>query len=114
MKKNNNRKGFTLTELVIVIAVIAVLAAVLIPTFSGIINAANESAAMQKAAAAYKEAHALALTDDGKFTAGEQEEANGFTFTFDANGNVTAVSVPEGFGYSVSVANGKVEVEANN
>lgn len=51
--KKNNRKGFTITELVIVIAVIAILAAVLIPTFSGVINKANESAAMQKAKNAY-------------------------------------------------------------
>ena len=45
----NNRKGFTITELVIVIAVIAILAAVLIPTFSGVITKANESAALQEA-----------------------------------------------------------------
>lgn len=44
-----NRKGFTITELVIVIAVIAILAAVLIPTFSGIIGKANESADLQEA-----------------------------------------------------------------
>ena len=36
-------RGFTLVELVIVIAVIAVLAAVLIPTFSGIVNNAKKS-----------------------------------------------------------------------
>lgn len=51
--KKLNKKGFTLVELVIVIAVIAILAAVLIPTFSNVINKANESAAMQKATAAY-------------------------------------------------------------
>lgn len=39
--KNLKRKGFTIVELVIVIAVIAVLAAVLIPTFSNVINKAN-------------------------------------------------------------------------
>ncbi len=45
----NNKKGFTVMELVIVIAVIAILAAVLIPTFSGIIKKADESAALQEA-----------------------------------------------------------------
>lgn len=35
------RKGFTLVELVIVIAVIAVLSAILVPTFSNVINNAN-------------------------------------------------------------------------
>lgn len=45
----NNKKGFTIVELVIVIAVIAILAAVLIPTFSSITQSAKESAAMQQA-----------------------------------------------------------------
>ena len=43
------KKGFTITELVIVIAVIAILAAVLIPTFSNVIKNANESVALQEA-----------------------------------------------------------------
>ncbi len=42
-----NRKGFTIVELVIVIAVIAILAAVLIPTFSGVIGKANQSSREQ-------------------------------------------------------------------
>lgn len=49
MQTKKEKRGFTITELVIVIAVIAILAAVLIPTFSNVINRANESAAMQEA-----------------------------------------------------------------
>ena len=41
MKKRMGKRGFTIVELVIVIAVIAILAAVLIPTFSNLINKAN-------------------------------------------------------------------------
>ena len=41
------KRGFTIVELVIVIAVIAILAAVLIPTFSSLIKKANMSADMQ-------------------------------------------------------------------
>ncbi len=41
--KHSNKKGFTIVELVIVIAVIAILAAVLIPTFSSLIKKANLS-----------------------------------------------------------------------
>ena len=41
------KKAFTITELVIVIAVVAILAAVLIPTFTNIIDKANESSDMQ-------------------------------------------------------------------
>ena len=45
--KNSNKKGFTIVELVIVIAVIAILAAVMIPTFSSIIKKANQSSDIQ-------------------------------------------------------------------
>lgn len=51
--KKLNKKGFTITELVIVIAVIAILAAVLIPTFATIINKANASNALSTAKNAY-------------------------------------------------------------
>ena len=46
--KRNNKKGFTIVELVIVIAVIAILAGVLIPTFTGIIKKAQDSAILQE------------------------------------------------------------------
>ena len=45
--KNLKKKGFTIVELVIVIAVIAVLAAVLIPTFVNLTRKANQSADIQ-------------------------------------------------------------------
>ena len=41
--KKNNKKGFTLVELVIVVAVMAVLVAVAIPTVSSIVNSAKDS-----------------------------------------------------------------------
>ena len=43
--RKTRKKGFTIVELVIVIAVIAILAAVLIPTFSGVVTRAKKSAA---------------------------------------------------------------------
>ena len=43
------KKGFTVMELVIVIAIIAILAAVLIPTFVGLIQRAHESTAFMDA-----------------------------------------------------------------
>ena len=41
--KKSNKKGFTIVELVIVIAVVAILAAVLIPTFVNVVKKANVS-----------------------------------------------------------------------
>ena len=49
------KKGFTIVELVIVIAVIAILAAVLIPTFATVIKNAEKSTAMQACKSAYSE-----------------------------------------------------------
>ena len=45
-----NKKGFTLVELVIVIAVIAILAGVMIGTFASVVKKAKESAKMQEMA----------------------------------------------------------------
>ena len=46
--KVQNKRAFTIVELVIVIAVIAILAAVLIPTFTSIIEKAEESRRLQQ------------------------------------------------------------------
>ena len=61
--KKSNRKGFTIVELVIVIAVIAILAAVLIPTFASIVKKANDSNVQQVLAAARKVAVAENASD---------------------------------------------------
>ena len=104
--KRNNKKGFTIVELVIVIAVIAILAAVLIPTFSGVVDKAQESAAQQELVAAYKEAFALAIAD-GYITDTEAVTVNEFTFTFGADGDTcTASAYPTGFGYTAAFADG--------
>lgn len=48
-KKLSNRKGFTLIELIVVIAIIAILAAVLIPRFTGFSEKAHMNAATSDA-----------------------------------------------------------------
>lgn len=56
MKKMNNKKGFTLAELLIVIAIIAILIAIAIPAFSG----ALDEAKIQTDHANMREAYAMA------------------------------------------------------
>jgi len=61
--KRNNKKGFTIVELVIVVAVIAILAGVLIPTFVGVVAEAQSAAAVSEAKTAYQQ-YIYAHTED--------------------------------------------------
>lgn len=64
-KSLKNKKGFTLTELIVAIAIIGILAAVLIPSITSYIRNAKESAAIQDASAMYQELIAeVNVTDD--------------------------------------------------
>ena len=106
------RKGFTVVELVIVIAVIAILAAVLIPTFSGIINRSRRSNALQEVNAAYKIAY-NAVYDDGKITANEGIGVAGIEFIFEENGaGVRIVPQPGSIceGFEFEMVNGEIRI----
>ena len=92
--KKNNKKGFTIVELVIVIAVIAILAAVLIPTFTGVTERAKENAAMQNARNAWTEYMA------------ENADKPGY------EENICIKSTVDGKDYYFHVVNGEFETEA--
>lgn len=49
LKKKLNKKGFSLVELIVVIAIMAILAAIIIPTVTNKINDANKGSANQAA-----------------------------------------------------------------
>ena len=91
--RNTNKKGFTIVELVIVVAVIAILAAVLIPTFSSIIKKANiasdtavaknlNTAAISAGADTFDQAIA-AVKDAGYLLANLNAKADGCYFVWD-------------------------------
>ena len=62
MKKNNN-KGFTLMEMLIVVAIIAVLVAIAIPVFTNQLEKAREATDAANIRSAYAEVMACALTN---------------------------------------------------
>ncbi|MBQ7692262.1 MAG: prepilin-type N-terminal cleavage/methylation domain-containing protein [Oscillospiraceae bacterium] len=66
MKKNN--KGFTLAELLIVVAIIAVLVAIAIPVFTTQLEKSREATDLANVRSAYAEQMTYLLTWDGTST----------------------------------------------
>lgn len=62
LKKLNNKKGFTLMEMLIVVAIIAVLIAVAIPTFSSALNKAKAGTDLANIRSGYASAQIEAMT----------------------------------------------------
>jgi len=110
MKKRLNKKGFTLIELIVVIAILAILAAILIPSLTGYIQKANDARDEASARAAYSSAMLISATwdtdVDGAITAAGVAAkvaadmggiaAADLTITLDGNGFVATVTY-EGF-----------------
>ncbi len=68
MKKINNKKGFTLAELLIVVAIIAVLVAISIPIFSAQLEKAREATDLANIRSAYAEASVQVLDSNADAT----------------------------------------------
>lgn len=66
-KVREDRSGFTLAELLIVVAIIAVLVAIAVPVFSGSMDSANEAVAISDIRSAKSEGVTKVL-EDGKAT----------------------------------------------
>ena len=68
MKLNKKKKGFTLIELMAVIAIVAILAAVLVPTVSGYIMRARKSGVVTQIRNAANAIGAYNVTNDSPLT----------------------------------------------
>ena len=68
MKKLKNSKGFTLMEMLIVVAIIAVLIAIAIPTFTNQLEKAREATDLANLRGAYAQVMAAALTNSAEDT----------------------------------------------
>ena len=121
MKKLNN-KGFTIVELVIVIAVIAILASVLIPTFSGVVGKANESSALQTARSTLTNALNMSSTAQlaGQTSSGGYRTmfvVNGYAYGYTGN-ELKAINYPTSnttvFKHAVPSANPAVPAPGEN
>ena len=91
--KKNNKKGFTLVELVIVVAVMAVLVAVAIPTVGSIVDTAEDATAKSNARTIESIIKlAEANNEDGDTELTEQEVAQAL---YDAKLGISAESATD-------------------
>lgn len=105
--KKLNKKGFTIVELVIVIAVIAILAGVLIPTFSNVIDNAHKSADQSAAKSKLDELIADDTVDgkvDGKINDTDITKPDGVT-TYATDGKQVTEFVYKGEYYTYTYKN---------
>ena len=73
-KAKENKKGFTLAELLIVVAIIAVLVAISIPIFTTQLEKSRDAVSVSNIRAAYAQASAEYLTSDENGTGNSIEE----------------------------------------
>ena len=88
---SRTKKAFTIVELVIVIAVIAILAAVLIPTFASVIKNAEQSTALQACKSASTEYLSEQMQANPGITA--RDILSGKYFAYDVDTTDTGITV---------------------
>lgn len=90
MFKKLNKKGFTLAELLVVVAIIGVLAAISIPIFTTQLEKAREAVDISNMRAAYAVAQSDVLTEGYKETGKYTKDAAGNKYTgyYDVSGDV--------------------------
>lgn len=104
LKKLQNKKGFTLMEMLIVVAIIAVLVAIAIPVFNGALTKSKEAADVANVRATYAEWQTAMLTENTK------APANATDFLKDPTGNDTLTL---NYADKLTVANGTITYTAS-
>ena len=95
--KKTNKKGFTLAELLVVVAIIAVLVAIAIPIFTAQLEKAREATDEANIRAAYAEVIVATLNDDATNTTQTVEltqQENGWKTTPKWPDNLTETGSP--------------------
>ena len=95
MLKKMNKKGFTLAELLIVVAIIAVLVAISIPIFSAQLEKAKEATDMANIRSAYAEVVAAYLGDSQKHEASVNLNSDTSNYKSDENAEIAGVKYKE-------------------
>ena len=90
MFKKLNKKGFTLAELLVVVAIIGVLVAISIPIFTSQLEKAREATDEANIRAIYAECSADVLTQTADGNNGKTANEGRVEWTVDAKGVVTA------------------------
>ena len=85
MFKKLNKKGFTLAELLVVVAIIGVLVAVSIPIFTSQLEKAREAVDISNMRAAYAVAQSDVLTEGYKETGKYTKDAAGNKILYDVH-----------------------------
>ena len=104
-KLKENKKGFTLVELIVVLVILAILAALLVPALTGYIDKAKEKAIIAETRQCVMAAQTLADESYGTkaiggtitFAAGDRPETNATADIYaenlaEVNGTITAVT----------------------
>ena len=91
MLKKMNKKGFTLAELLIVVAIIAVLVAISIPIFSAQLEKAKEATDMANIRSAYAEVVAAYLGDSQRHEASVALKSKNNDYVSDENAEIAGV-----------------------
>lgn len=108
------QKGFTLMELIVVIAIIAVLMLILVPTMGGFVDQAKQEANLANAKAAYTAAAAQLTAYKSGLDPNPSTTANEYAMTLDSNNKMSCSSLHGDF-YDASYDSSKIscEVEFN-